>query len=254
MSDHRVIALFYKILPDPSVDYREAEPCDYEEDNFSVQIKKEQVCFTMKAHYTTVEKAREAVRDYIQRWEVDVSLPLQGEPSAFKLAYEGAQIENQKIGLRKMAVMDPLFSMRTVHSKRYPPRPSAGLRITPDVQRMFDRFTAYRSGRELLPAMAYFCLTVLEKSTGEQQQRRQAAAEKYGIDFAVLDKIGSLSTRAGGQQARKASGISRELTSSETRFLEKAMAALIRRAAEVARDPTNKGRDEIKLSDLPELV
>lgn len=101
--------------------------------------------------------------------------------------------------------------------------------------------------------MAYFCLTMLEKSAGELHQhrrdpRRQAVANKYGIEKAVLDKMGDLSSEKGGQQARKASASANSFTPPETRFLEKAMEALIRRAAEVAHDP-HKTRKEITLSD-----
>ena len=119
---------------------------------------------------------------------------------------------------------------------------------------MYDRFLGYRSGREPLPGLAYFCLTMLEKSAGIRRERnrdtrRQKVADKYGIDQAVLNKIGQLSSEKGGSEARKASGIGRELTPSEACFLKKAVPVLIRRAAEVAHDP-NESRDTIMLSEL----
>ena len=120
------------------------------------------------------------------------------------------------------------------------------MKITPDVQSMYDRFAGYRLGKEPLASMASFCLTVLEISTG----RRQTAAEQYRIDRAVLDQIGNLSSEKGGPPARKAAGLGRPLTPSDTRFLEEAIKALILRAAEVAHDP-HASRAEITLTDLP---
>ena len=251
MSDPHVVALFYNIEHGPSVDYQEADPLDHEEKDFSIHIEDGKVRFAMKAHYAREEEAQEAVREYIRCWEFDVGL--EKGPNTFKLVYRGAQIEDGTGVKPVIQVTVGGVSVSVTPSIPYPAPPPPELTITPDVQSMYDRFRGYRLGREPLPAMAYFCLTVLEKSTGARGQRRRAAARQYGIDFAVLDKIGSLSSGAGGQQARKASGIGRELTSAETRFLEKAMVALIRRSAEVAHDP-NKSHDEIKLSDLPELV
>lgn len=252
MNDPHVVTLFYKIMREASADYREAEPRDYEEKDFSLRIADGKVCFTMKVHYATEEEAKEAVGEYIDRWEFDVGL--QGEPSVFTLVYQNAEIEerNPALGMaeRKITVGAPLSSVRTVHSKPYPPPPSPGLTLTDNVRRMFDRFRRYHLGREPLPSMAYFCLDILERSTQRpKRQRRPAAAQHYGIDLAVLGKIGFLSSDRGGPQARKASGTDRPLTSSETRFLEKATAALIRRAAEIAYDPGKSG-NEIKLSDL----
>ena len=241
MNDPHVVALFYKIIPDPSVDYRNAQPLKHEqEEEFSIHIEDREIHFTMKTHYATESKALEAVREYIHRWEFDVAL--REESSAFKLAYQCATIEDRKptpgMASGKITVKEPLSDVRTVHSNPYPPPPPPGLTITPDVQSMYDRLMGCLSGREFLPSMAYFCLTVLENSTGEPRKiRRQAAVEQYGIDRAVLDQIGNLSSEKGDTQARKADGIGRPLTLSEDRFLKKAIVALTRRAAEVAAGP-----------------
>ena len=253
MSDQRVVALFYDIEHRPSVVYREEEPRDYEEENFSVRIENKEVRFTMKAPYATKEEAKEAVREYIDNWEFTAGL--RGGPSVFKLVYRNAEIEHQK-------PLDPVFWKITTTkptgtlTKSYPPPPQSGLKITPKVQSMYDRFMGYRLGREFLPGVAYFCLTVLEGATEapkRDRKRRKAAAKQYGIELAVLDKIGTLSSEKGDSQARKADGIGSPLTPSDTRFLEKAIVTLIRRAAEVAHDrehDPHKSRDEVELLDF----
>lgn len=91
MNDPHVGALFYTIKHGTSVDYREAEPLDHEEKEFSIHIAAGQVRFTMKAHYATAEEAREAVGDYIRRWEFDTGL--RRGPDTFELVYRKACID-----------------------------------------------------------------------------------------------------------------------------------------------------------------
>ena len=250
MNDPHVVALFYSIGHGRSVDYREAKPLDHEEEEFSIHIVDGTVRFTMKAHYATEEAAQEAVREYIERWEFDVAL--REGPDTFKLKLDRAQIEDRRpspgmaSGSVSATVPAPEVRVRATSLIQYPPSPPE-LTITPDVQSMHDRLMDYRLGKEPLPSMAYFCLTVLEESTGAANNKRSLAAKKYGIEKAVLDEIGKLSTKKGGPQARKAPGTAHDLTSSETCFLEKAIKVLIRRAAEVGYDP-HKSRGEIKLA------
>ncbi len=280
MDDPHVVALVYKIEHGRSVDYQEADPQDHEADNFSVRIEDGKVCFTMKPHarYATVAEAQEAVREYIRCWEFDVYL--RKGPNRFRLEFDRPEIEDRKpspalpvtagtlslrgfganSGQARLTMGTLVVEEKDVRSP-YPPPPS-GLAITPDVQSMFDRFMAYRSGQEKLPGMANFWLTLIEarpnqkSRTSSPNSRRAKAAKKYGIDLRVLDEIGNLSAKKGGPQAaRKKEGIKRPLTASETRFLEEAIAALTRRVAEVEHDIKNesyenKNLKEIKLSDF----
>ena len=81
---------------------------------------------------------------------------------------------------------------------------------------------------------------------------REPAASHYGVDEAVLDALGKLSSTNGGVGATKAQGMPLEYTSEETRFLEEAVKAIIRRSAEVAHDP-NARRPLITMSNLPPI-
>ena len=265
MNDPHVVALCYNIKHSPSVSYEKATPRDYEEDKFSIHIADGEVRFTMKAHYATAEEAKQAVREYIRRWEFDAGL--KRGPGTFELVYHKPQIVDRQPSppppvppdvVRGRATLTGGLSGSIVATGRvtepYPPPPPPGLKIIPDVQSMYDRLMRYRLGREQLPGMAYFCLTMLEKSAGVLRQRRravrrQAVAERYRVEKAVLDKIGDLSSEKGGPDARKANGTSRPLEQSETRFLKKAMVKLIYRAAEIEHG-SNQSYEEIRLSDL----
>ena len=117
---------------------------------------------------------------------------------------------------------------------------------------MFHRYAGYREGGEPLTTMAYFCLTVLEASTGERRGRRSAAAKQYCISEAVLKQLGELSSTKGGVGARKAEGVHQDLTQQERKFLEAVVTTIIRRAAEVAHDP-NVSLKRITVLALPPM-
>ena len=74
MNDPHVVALFYNVKHKKSVDYSEAKPLKRDEEKFTITIANDKACFTMKAHCATEEKAREAVEEYIQVWELDAAL------------------------------------------------------------------------------------------------------------------------------------------------------------------------------------
>ena len=254
MNDPHVAALIYKIEHGQSVDYRKAQPMDHEETGFSVKVADQQVRFEFKEHYAAEDVARGAIEDYIRAWEFGAGL--KNGPDYFKLKFDYAQIEDRKPtpGVVMVHARPARFEVTVgkvtcvVSPGCYPPPPSVML-ITPDVQTMYDRYMGYRQGREPLTTMAYFCLTILERST-KKNHSREVAAETYGIKLEVLNKIGHLSSEKGGQQARKASGTNNNLTAQDRRFLEEAIKAIIRRAAEKAYAP-NSDFPEISLSAFP---
>lgn len=259
MNDPHVVALIYTIDPDVSSDYSQAKPLDCEEDKFSIRIENKKIRFTMKEHYASVEEARQVVKEYIRDWEFIVGL--ESGPNAFKLDFLKPEIVDRNPPPRQQGWANVSATITAGVPKitakasalpiprPYPLPPSRKMKITPDVQSMYDRFMGYRSGKEPLPSMAYFCLTVFEAAAGQHTSRRKAAAKKYGVSQEMLKKIGDLSTNSGGPQARKASGLVQTLTNQEHRFLKEAVAVIIRRAAEVAHDP-NQITPEISMSDF----
>ena len=94
--------------------------------------------------------------------------------------------------------------------------------------------------------MAYFCCEVFTKrlSNGIKD-----AADKHKISGNLIDKVNNLSSNKGGDQARHASAIADPLTPCETQFLEKAVVAMIIRAAKVAADP-NQPMENITVGNL----
>ena len=119
----------------------------------------------------------------------------------------------------------------------------------PDVQTMLHRYLGYRQGREPLPSMAYFCYEVFAKRFGKDAKQ---AAKRHKIGHNLLKRVSDLASNKGGDQARHQSAICHPLTQPEVQFLEKAVAAMIIRAAVVAADP-NQSMDTIDSSNLLEI-
>ena len=255
MNDPHVVALLYRVEHSKSVDYNEAVPLVHEESNFRLEVKDNKASFKFKIHYATREDARNAVEGYIHDWECEACLKM--GPDNFRLIFEKAEIIDRKptpgvINLHMSAVAgSPRASFTlTVVAASYPTPPAGVNYYHPDVQTMYQRYLGYRRGNEPLASMSYFCLTVLEVSTGQKKSQLKSAAQKYQIANTVLNKIGDLCSNKGGPGARKADGVSNDFTTEERTFLEQAIKSIIRRCAEKAHAPNIPLR-QITMSDLP---
>ena len=227
MNDPHVVALLYIIEHGRSVDYSKAKPVDHEEAGFRVKITNRQMRFEFKEHYATEDAARKAIEDYVRAWEF--SACLESGPDSFKLKFCYEEIEDRKPTPGVFAVnAGPVrFEFKlpepTVLVSRacYPPPPS-GLKVTPDVQAMYERYMGYLRRREPLPSMAYFCWTMVKGSP--MIIRGFSKGDRHVISY--------LCSKIGGKQARKRIGVGKPLTAEESRFLEKVIKVVIRRAAE----------------------
>ncbi len=111
------------------------------------------------------------------------------------------------------------------------------LKRTSDIDNMYHRYLGYRAGKEPLSTMAYFCLTVLESMVGRARKRtekRQIAAEKFSVAVDVLNRVGDLSSEAGGPAARKQVDIDQHYAPDNEKFLRAAIQHMIFRAVKVA--------------------
>ena len=259
MNDPHVVALIYSIEHGDAIDYSRAVPIDHEEDGFRIRVEDQQVRLELKDHYGTEAAARQAVDRYIRGWELDAGL--RGRPGQFTLRFASAEIEDRDPPAPTPGVVDLRATGRagvassgtaslTVATPNYPPPPS-GMTLDPDdpdVLTMYDRLRRHHEGKEPLPGMANFCLTMIEQEF--ERRSRKAAAAKYAIASDVLNRIAELCAKKGGPQAaRKAMGAGSDLTKEESQFLEKAVKAIIRRRAErAAGDDTQRPR--ITLRDL----
>lgn len=253
MTDPHVEALEYSIQYGPDIiDWSDTEPMHVQENDFDVRAENGRVRFEFKTHYASEQEARSAVEEsYIPNWEFDVGLT--HGPNAFSLRFARSQIvdRNPPPGSAPLRA-----SFRagypTISVNLAPPTPTAfqepprdGVKRTPGVESMFQHYLRHRRDAETLPAMAYFCLTMLDQMAGGSNK----TAARFGISRNVLTRIRKLSTEKGGDVARKAMGRATVYSPDEEQFLSSAIKALIRRAAQVeyGPDPTRKKltRDDI---------
>ena len=266
MNDPHVVALVFRI--EPAASYRgDAPAIEHQEPGFRLRLSDGTVRFELDEHYATQEEALERVGPYVRNWEMDACLS--GRPGDFRLEFQEAEVIDRDPppptpGTSNLAatLTAPIPTLRvslSVVSPSYPP-PPAGVTLKADdrdVETMYRRLSNYYldrkylpgMDRKYLPGMAYFCLTVLEDKFARSKRRN--AATSFRIDLAVLDAVGELtSTKGGADAARKAEGAGTKLSRKEELFLEAAVKAIIRRAAEIAQNP-GAAFPPITLADLP---
>ena len=252
MNDPHVKAIHYFIYHDDSVDYSDATALAFEDDLFHVKAEKGEVVFEPKDHYATEEEAKAAVEGLVRQWKFDAALRVGSR--AFRLMYARVDIIDRNppppppgvVAIAGTAQLPPLKAQarltKVVAGYPDPPSGKALEPDDPDASFMLSRLDLYRQGREPLANLAYLCLTVLEDSAsgiaGGKGSKRKLAANYYQIEGKVLESVGELSSKKGGSVARKAEGRADAFTREEARFLEAAVTAFTRRAAEKAADPS----------------
>jgi hypothetical protein len=262
MNDPQVVALHYKILIGPGVDFTKAPPLAESKPEFDVRLVTDRAKFTMRQHFATEQDALSVVQPFVDAWNISTGLELL--PNRFRLEYSHPEIVDRS---PTPGVYTPDSAnltielgapILTVHRDRFP-RPPANFQASPDVNAMYSQYRAHKEGGIPLGHMAYFLLTVLEEgikppsqSKPQKGKKRVAAAKKFVIDVDVLAMIGELTTTRGGPSARKVHGLHSELTSKEMVWLEEATKMMIRRAGEIAANPTGK-HQPITMAQLPTL-
>ncbi len=252
MNDPHVEYLEYRIEHGPDIDWSKAEPAAFEEDEFSVEVKDLCVRFRFTTHYASAEDARSAVESHIRNWEFHAGL-LRG-PDAFSLRFVRAEIADRlpPAGLAPIkahissGIPRVTVNLAPPRPPAYPKPPGRGLCRTPDVESMYQRYLGYRAGKEPLPSMAYFCLTMLN-----WMSKPRPASAHFGIANNILRKVSDLSSNRGGQAARKAEGSHLPYTKEDEQFLKIAVRTMTLRAAEVECDP-GAAQNPITMDDITE--
>lgn len=252
MNDPHVVALEYRIEHGPAIDWSQAKPLNVQNDSFDIQVSNGRVRFLFNKHYATEREARDCVEErYIPNWEFKAVL--ERGPDTFRLVFDRSDIEDRNplpgprgLSLRASAgVPEVRVGLAPPMPTWFPEPPRIAIRRTPDINSMYDRYLGHLEGREPLPGMANFCLTVLAQIAGG----RRSIANRFAVSKKVISKIGDLSANKGGANARKADGLREPYSSEEKRFLRSAIKVLIRRAAEVEYS-SDQSRTKITLDDF----
>jgi hypothetical protein len=209
----------------------------------------------MRTHCDDISDALALIEPVLRSWEANADLTLSREEVRFDFVtadvVDRAPLLAGSGRMRVLAAQTGHFAVGGMNvtlcaeRARYP-EPPYRFRLTPDAKSLLDRYNGYLDGREPLPAMAYFCLTMLEAIAGS----RPGAAKHFGIDSKVLSKVGEVTANRGDLlTARKGRAI-QPLTSKERAWLEAAVRAFIYRVGDtrpISTLPT------LTMADLPKL-
>lgn len=256
MSYPHVDWLSYRMIVGPTITFADPPPIHREMQEFILSLRDGIATFEFKRHYPTLEAAQGPVVSFLRAWEIDIGLRFQ--PGAIRFVYHECKISDRHQNPGKIQLVgsvgvgsSTVFGQGTVtlSQTRYP-EPPVDFGVSPTVETLWLRFEGYKAGREPLPAMAYFCLTVLESGVGKKSRRR-SASKRYRIDNDVLNKLGELTeTRGGCLTARKMSASSAPYSPKEIRWIEEAVKAMIRQVAGI--ESGGNVRD-VGMSNLPTL-
>lgn len=258
MNDPHVQQLRYRLGTSNGLKFKDPEPISDATDIFDWRLEDAELTLTMKQHFASEAEAKQAVSGFLRNWEMDLNLRHGRDAASFSFIDivivdrdpppPGSPHHLQVRGIESAAVVGtPSIS---VERHEYPAPPQR-LMASPDVETLWTRYQGYRDGHEPLLSMAYFCLTVIETPDG-----RDAAAQKYCIDLAVLRKLGELtSTRGDESTARKANptGASTPLTPDEEEWIRRTVLAIIRRVGEYDARGSATDLSTIQMNNLPNI-
>jgi hypothetical protein len=273
MKDPHVVSLEYKLETDDTLKFDNPEPRGYDAASFTVRLSDGVLTATMKDHFATQEEAVEVVRPFLIAWELHHAL--EHGRREFRFKFMRSNIIDRKptpgalddvvltsTGLVAAAGFAPTL---TVTRRHYPEPPPPDFVASPNVETLWDRYENYLLGREYLPAMGYFCLSVVETLYGptpssgkapprKTSQKRTRTATALNIEVAVFEKLGELTTERGdATMARKQEQGKpfRPLSGHEAAWVQAALRAITRRVAVKAAGVALPSR--LSMRDLPQL-
>ena len=256
MRDPRVMALHYTAVIIESTDYDRAPSLEFEVLDFSLKLDKGHLVCSPKVHFSSAEEARAVIEEFLHAWEADIALRYGKEELHFRFMRADMidrdppppDLTNNRSGAVTLTGGGGITCRGHVSRGEYPDPPRI-FRLTPEADTLYKRYNNYKKGCEPLQAMAYACLTLLERNA----VNRRTIAKRYNIDEDVFRKIGEISsTRGDNLTARKFDkrGIERQLSHGEAIWVEAAIKALIRQVGETH---SNTVPQKLKMSDLPPI-
>lgn len=259
--DSHVVSVRYRLVPSESVEFDNPPAVERSLEAFDVRLADGVATFTMNQHHATESSARRQTDPYVRGWEIDTALRWGQAEVAFKcdrtecIDRNPPKSESGKTihELSGRVVLGVHASASLSVTRRTYPNPPDNFSVSPDVEALWNRYEGYLDGRESLLAMAYFCLTVVEFSTGAQRnQRRVAAAQMYGFSDEILKTMGEITSTHGDERTARKAGNNRPLTDAEREWVKATIKVIVRRIGQYDADPA-QARTQITMSDLPPL-
>jgi hypothetical protein len=255
-----VRTLTYKVVVPDHFKYENAPPVEFDTREAHARLADGELVLTLKQDHSQVPAAQDAVAPILEAWQAMADL--QYTPGEFRFKFDRPEFAFRHpppagVGVAVGYIPLANATLNAVGQSSPPPRrtypdPPIGFVLSPDAQVMHDRIVGSILGREPIASMAYFCLTVVESlvpPTAQGRKRRCAAAAALGIESAVLNMIGDLSSEHGAAFGRKAAA-TKPLTSAHQHWLTEATRALFIR---VGAHASGTQLPQLTMADLPQL-
>lgn len=268
MNDPHVERLRYRLNVDSSqFSLENPQPLCQEFDGFLIRLEDEILTVEMKEHHASIQSAKEKVEEFIKDWRIYAALDFDWD--ILKFEYESADVIDRKASpklpgqttghanlTRPMHIIEVTGTVHPLKLSGYPALPTR-FRSTPDVETMWFRYQHHLQDKETYQSLGYFCLSLMQLSTGVSRGARDRASRMYRIGRDVLDKLGEITSEKGTQRdARKLDSNSTliSLTDVERGWIREAVKMLVRRKGEHDFDPlASASLKQITMADLPKL-
>ena len=256
MRDPHVVRLLYGVTSGPNISYKNPPQLSFDSVLGLFDLADSVLTIEPAEHFASESAARDAVSPFLRAWEVETDLVRNFGTIRFEfLRSEVVDRDPPKPGeavlvaiAGSIVLVGSGTATLTLGMSQYPEPPRA-FSVTVDVERAHRRWQLFREGKEPLPSMAYFVLTLFESAAGS----RRDAASTFAVDYDVLDMLGRLSsTRGDPETARKApkGAPFTELSGAESHWVEQAVRRLIVRLGEHA---SGASLSQIAMRDLPAI-
>jgi len=264
MRDPHVESLRYRLKTFATTTYENPPAVKFIRDEFECHLNDGVLICHMREHYPTVGEAQRVVEDFLHSWEIKTALEL--GRGAMKFQFEDSHVIDRNPpppgssefkyvstsgGVKFTGSVTPIHSI----TLREYPDPPIDFTVTPDVETLWQRYNNYLDGKEPLPSMANFCLTLVENKAGKKGKKgkREYAADLFKIDKPILKMLGNLTANRGDSMtARKIpeEGDLIPLSGKEIEWIKAAVKILIRRMGELA---NIQSAQRITMKDLPKI-
>jgi hypothetical protein len=257
MAAYRVTALYYRFASETDHhDFGQAAPLAGELGPFSVTLANGILEAIPSEEFRDRQAARNALEPSLRDWEQAAFL----SDCAYRVRFEYERSAVEEIDPQPGVVN--IFgevhahgsgqARLTVAPRRlgYPPLDRGFVR-TPLTDLLTARLRRTRDGGETWPAFAYFVLTQLQAEFGGAAGSRSFAAKTLSVSRAVVERLGSISSKRDPSIGRKAGRTPEEITPAERAWLEAVVVRLIRRVGEHA---GGGPLPLITMADFPPLV
>jgi hypothetical protein len=253
-NDPHIESLLYVLDTDKTLVFENPQPIDHETPDFRLRLGGGRLAVTMKTHFADAEEAQKAVKPFLDAWELDFALARGRREMRFK--FDRPVIVDLKPSPGESSVLRPFAAEMiavtatatlVVPLRDYPQPPAIPFMVTADVETLWNRYEGSLLGREPLPGMGYFCLTLFERKFGG----RQAAATALRVSGAVLSTLGKLTTERGDATTARKAIFSAPLAPAEAEWIKTCLRELIRRAAMIAAGSPPSA--QFTMSELPLL-